>query len=156
MNSATDRKQIISTGYLKDFYQDNLNLKLKPYYMRYLFTGFSFVSIFLTACDKDKLETVPPEVPVEKTVTYTVYAEKDYSSNYYLDAKGQLELTVAKISENGTKTEILWDTVFAWRKLADFPEFQNRAKKPCAVRVRCQNENRARKNRSRRFLLRFR
>ena len=37
-----------------------------------------------------------------------------------------MELTVAKISENGTKTQVLWDTVFAWRKLADFPEFQNR------------------------------
>ena len=52
---------------------------------------FSFVSLacfFLTACNKDQIDPVPAEVPVEKTVTYSVYAERDYSSNYYLNAKG--------------------------------------------------------------------
>ena len=94
--------------------------------MRYMFSFVSLACFFLTACNKDQIDPVPAEVPVEKTVTYSVYAERDYSSNYYLNAKGFLELTVAKISENGTKTQVLWDTVFAWRKLADFPEFQNR------------------------------
>ncbi|MGZ5190226.1 MAG: hypothetical protein ACXWCZ_04345 [Flavisolibacter sp.] len=95
--------------------------------MRYMFSFVSLLCFFLSACNKDKVDAVPAEVPVEKSVTYTVYAERDYSDPYYLNTKGQLELTIAKITENGTKTEVLWDTVFVWRKLADFPVFQNRA-----------------------------
>jgi len=92
--------------------------------MRFTFSLLSLVSILLISCQKDEIP-VPAEVPVEKTVTYTVYAEKDYSGSAYINAKGQLELTVAKITGNGT-TEVLWDTVFAWRNLVDYPAFQNR------------------------------
>ncbi|HEU0109536.1 MAG TPA: hypothetical protein VFQ73_01615 [Flavisolibacter sp.] len=90
--------------------------------MRFTFSFVGLASILLISCQKDE---VVPELPVEKTVTYTVYAEKDYSGSFYNNAKGQLELTIAKITGNGT-TQVLWDTVFAWRNLVDYPAFQNR------------------------------
>src|SRR5688572_28535018 len=93
--------------------------------MRFTFSCLVLASLFLISCDKEKINQVPPEVPVEKTVTYTVFAEKDYSGPAYSNAKGQLELSVAKITGNGT-TQVLWDTVFTWRNLVDYPAFQYR------------------------------
>ena len=69
---------------------------------------------------------VAPEVPVTKTITYTVYADRDYTGTFYNNTQGRLQLTIATITKDGASTQVLWDTVYSWRKLADYPLFQNR------------------------------
>ena len=57
---------------------------------------------------------------------FTVYAGADFTHPFYDNAKGQVELSIAKISDKGTVTKVLWDTVFSWRQLAVYPQFQNK------------------------------
>ena len=94
--------------------------------MRNLFVTLLFICLLAISCTKDKPLAVPPEAPVTKTITYTVYADTDYSGSFYDNAKGQLELTIAKVTNKGATTQILWDTVFTWRRLGAYPLFQNK------------------------------
>ena len=94
--------------------------------MRYTFLGISFICLLAFACTKDRPVAVVHEALVTKTVAYTVYTATNYSNTYYDNVKGQLELSIAKVSNNGTTSEILWDTVFTWRQLAVYPSFQNK------------------------------
>ena len=94
--------------------------------MRQIFVTLMLICPLAFACTKDKAPAVPAEAPVTKTITYSVYADTDYSGSFYDNAKGQLELTIAKISEKGATTQVLWDTVFTWRNLSAYPLFQNK------------------------------
>ncbi|HEX8315044.1 MAG TPA: hypothetical protein VF609_08630, partial [Flavisolibacter sp.] len=94
--------------------------------MRHTIPCISVICLLAFACTKDRPVAVVPEAPVTKTVAYTVYTATDYTNSYYDNVKGQLELSIAKVSNNGTTTAVLWDTVFAWRQLAAYPSFQNK------------------------------
>lgn len=94
--------------------------------MRYTFPCIGFICLFALACKKEDTVSVIAEAPATKTVIFTVYAGADFTHPLYDSAKGQVELSIAKISDNGTVTKVLWDTVFTWRQLAAYPTFQNK------------------------------
>jgi hypothetical protein len=109
------------------FYQRQQHVvTFKNLLMASTFSCVSFICLLAFACTKDKPPAVPAEVPVTKTIAYRVYAGTDYTASFYDNAKGQLELTIAKIFDNGSTTQVLWDTVFTWRNLAAYPTFQNK------------------------------
>ncbi len=95
--------------------------------MRYFFSALGMVSLFFSGCSKSEPPKIPHESPVSKTVMLAVYAANDYSDAFYNNSMAELQLTSAKMSGDNPSAQVLWDTVYTWRKLADFPIFQNQA-----------------------------
>lgn len=71
------------------------------------------------SCKKDTVR--PPEQPLTKSVTYRLYAAKDYSGPQYQNADVEIRLQLRRINYRTAASELVWDTTLAARKLPDLP-----------------------------------
>jgi hypothetical protein len=82
----------------------------------------ALAALFLVSCGKEKLPPPQPEQPVVKTVTFHVYAHSDYSHPYYLDLKADVVLNLHTINKRTGAITQVWDTTFAPRTVALYPQ----------------------------------
>lgn len=80
--------------------------------------------LLVVACKKQVAQ--PQEIPVQKNAEFHVFAGKDYSDPVYQNVKADLHLQVLKINYITGQQTLLWDSVFATRKVTEFPSFDNR------------------------------
>ncbi|HVF80352.1 MAG TPA: hypothetical protein VM884_00375 [Flavisolibacter sp.] len=81
--------------------------------------------LVLLACKKNK-SIVSEEVPLSKKVEYHVFAAKDYSDASYQNVKADLRLQIRKINNSTGEMQLIWDRVFATRKIVEFPQYANK------------------------------
>jgi hypothetical protein len=82
-------------------------------------TLFSFV---LLSCQKERLPEPVEEVPSTKTVTFRVYAAKDYSADYYAQTMADITLQLGTIDKGTGLSTLVWDTTFTPRNLVFYPQ----------------------------------
>lgn len=81
----------------------------------------AFLSFVLLACEKEALPP-PQEQPVVKTITFQVYAARDYSGDYYRNTKADVKLTLGTIDNRTGVSTVVWDTTFSQRSLSLYPQ----------------------------------
>ncbi|MES2647639.1 MAG: hypothetical protein V4717_12230 [Bacteroidota bacterium] len=74
----------------------------------------------LTACRKSAIQPIALEPEVSKTAVWTIAPVADYTVPYYNNASAEIKLAVAKQLQNPYREEIIWDTIFQRRPLAQF------------------------------------
>jgi len=98
--------------------------------MRYLLTATLFVGL-LSSCSKERIEKAPEEKPVEKTVIFEVFSEKDYSQpeyegTPYVTISAEVGLHIERYNLQTMKTEVIWDTVITRRMQYEYPLESNK------------------------------
>jgi hypothetical protein len=66
------------------------------------------------------------EQPVTKTVTFEVFAAKDYSQQIYSNVLVDVNLGISIIDKKTGTSTTVWDTTFSRRNLNLFPQQANR------------------------------
>jgi hypothetical protein len=82
----------------------------------------TLLSFVLLSCQKERLQQPAEEVPATKTVTFRVYASKDYSADYYAQTMADVTLQLGTIDKRTGITEVAWDTTFTPRSLVLYPQ----------------------------------
>jgi hypothetical protein len=80
----------------------------------------SSLLLLVTACSK--LSPVK-ELPVSKTVEFSVYQAADYSGSVYNGVQAEVRLTISKQTANNSHV-ILWDTLMPYQNLRAYPSTQ--------------------------------
>lgn len=77
----------------------------------------SSLLLLLSACNK-----ISPvkEIPVSKTVEFSVYQGGDYSASVYNGVEAEVRLTISKQLVNNSQV-ILWDTLMPYQNLRAYP-----------------------------------
>ena len=81
----------------------------------------ALLALMLLSCGKEPISSPAKEEPVVKTVTYQVFAARDYSGDYYRNTQVDVKLTVGTIDKRTGVATIVWDTTFPQRSLPLFP-----------------------------------
>lgn len=81
-----------------------------------LFTG-------CTAVQTKMKEIFFPAAPVSKSISFSVYAGKNYSAPVYHDALASLHIVIVKTW--GSKETVVWDKTYQAMELRNFPSLQN-------------------------------
>ena len=81
----------------------------------------ALLALMLLSCGKEPVSSPAKEQPVVKTVTYQVFAARDYSGDYYRNTQVDVKLTVGTIDKRTGVATIVWDTTFPQRSLPLFP-----------------------------------
>ena len=74
----------------------------------------------------NKQTPVPPETPVSKKIEYHIFAAKNYSAPVYANVKADVRLQIRRINYKTGDMQLLWDTSFITRSIADFPQYVNK------------------------------
>lgn len=82
----------------------------------------TLIAFLLLACQKERLPQPAAEIPATKTVTFRVYATKDYSADHYAQTMADVTLQLGTIDKKTGVTELTWDTTFAPRNLVLYPQ----------------------------------
>ena len=80
------------------------------------------IGLWLTSCKKDPVEVPLAETPVTKTITFNVYASKDYSDAFYDNALAEVHLEIGKISLKDNSIKTVWDTTYSFRQFKQYPQ----------------------------------
>ncbi len=72
-----------------------------------------------TGCKKDS-EARLAEQPMAKKIEFHVHASKQYNAGYD-GVKADVKLAIYKINYRNGQSQLLWDTTYAARPLADYP-----------------------------------
>lgn len=80
------------------------------------------LGLLLAGCTKDPVPSVAPEIPVDKTIAFNVYAAKDYSDVFYDNALAEVRLSIGKINLKSNTTQIIWDTTYSFRPFKEYPQ----------------------------------
>ena len=78
--------------------------------------------LLLASCRKEKAPPPQPEQLVVKTVTFHVYANSDYSHQYYSDLKADVVLKLHTIDKRTGAVAMVWDTAFTPRPVSLYPQ----------------------------------
>jgi hypothetical protein len=79
--------------------------------------------ISITSCVNSKIVDPQPHIKlIDKSVTFNVYTDKDFSDARWDDAKVQIKLGIARIRQNSYEEKIEFDTTFAWIEFKDLPD----------------------------------
>jgi len=89
-----------------------------------LLTAFAF-AMLLVSCKKEETKA-PAETPIQKEVTYHIFAARDYSAPIYQNVKADLRLQIQVIDYKTGASRLVWDSTFSTRKLTDFPLYDNK------------------------------
>lgn len=85
----------------------------------------SFLTVFslliFASCEKD--EDIVIWEPVDKTVTYKIFAAKDYSPEQFDNTWHTINLVVRAIDLKSGNPTIIWDTTIGPNDLQLFPKF---------------------------------
>ena len=76
--------------------------------------------LLLAACRKTE-DAVLVEKPVLKKIEFHVHAGQPYTAPYYNDITADVKLAVYKINYRNGQSQLLWETTYAPRRLADYP-----------------------------------
>lgn len=82
----------------------------------------AFAALVLVACKKEPVKPPTPEQPVTKTITFQVFAGRDYSHPYYADTRADVVLNIHKVNKQNGAITLVWDTTFTPRPLALYPQ----------------------------------
>jgi hypothetical protein len=79
--------------------------------------------IAVTGCVNSKILDPQPHIKlIDKSVTFNVYTDKDFSDARWDDAKVQFKLGIVRIRQNPYEETIEFDTTFAWMEFKDLPD----------------------------------
>lgn len=76
--------------------------------------------LLLAACHKAN-DAVLAEQPVIKKIEFHVHAGQQYTGPYYNNSTADVKLAVYKINYRNGQSELMWDTTYALRPLANYP-----------------------------------
>jgi hypothetical protein len=76
--------------------------------------------LLLTACHKAD-DAVLMEAPVLKKFEFHLHAGQQNTAPYYNNVTADVKLAVYKINYRNGESQLLWETVYAPRPLADYP-----------------------------------
>lgn len=79
------------------------------------------VVITVSSCTKHSVESKLEE-PVTKTVSFEVYAAKDYNDPFYDNALAEVKLGIGVLNLKNNTTTVVWDTTFNFRQLKQYPQ----------------------------------
>lgn len=100
-------------------------LLMKTTTMKLTFILITFFLFSLSSCKKEKVPP-PAEIPIQKEVTYHIFAAKDYSAPTYQNIKADLRLQVRIIDYKTGEMKLVWDSTFSTRKITAFPSYDNK------------------------------
>jgi hypothetical protein len=83
-----------------------------------------FIGIVITtfSCTKQTPVANKPEQPVTKSVSFEVYAARDYNNPFYDNALAEVKLSVAILNLKTNTTTVVWDTTFNFKQLKQYPQ----------------------------------
>ena len=76
----------------------------------------------LLSCGKEPISSPAKEQPVVKTVTFQVYAARDYSGTTNQNTQTEVVLKLGTSDNSTGVTTLVWDTTFTSRSLAQYPQ----------------------------------
>ena len=79
------------------------------------------MAFLLVSCGKEPVAPPVAEQPITKTVTFQVFAVKDYSHPLYTNTTADVYLGVSSVDLKTGKSAIIWDTTFSRRPLNLYP-----------------------------------
>lgn len=82
----------------------------------------ALLALVLVSCRKEPVAPPVAEQPITKTVTFQVFAAKDYSHPIYANAVADVYLGVSAADLKTGKSAIVWDTTFTRRNLNLYPQ----------------------------------
>ena len=71
------------------------------------------------------------EIPVSKTVSFSLYKGSNYNSKAYKESLAQIDIVIEKVNEE-CRTEI-WDTTLATKLLSKYPLFEKAISKTVII-----------------------
>ena len=84
------------------------------------------VVVTASSCTKQPPLGINQEQPVTKTVSFEVYAAKDYNDAFYDNALAEVKLGIAVINLKTNVTTVVWDTTYNFRQLKQYPQIGQR------------------------------
>lgn len=75
--------------------------------------------LFSIALQVNVTDIIKPELPVSKTIRFSVFAATDYSSPLYKDSKAKVLLSIWKYE--GSAHKLLWSDIIDEGKLKNYP-----------------------------------
>lgn len=82
----------------------------------------AFLAFLLVSCGKEPIAPPVAEQPVTKTITFEVFAAKDYSPGIYSNVLVDVNLGISIIDKKTGTSTTVWDTTFSRRKLNLYPQ----------------------------------
>ena len=86
------------------------------------YTPLAFLAFLLLSCGKEPLPVPAKEQAVIKTITFQVYATRDYSADAYRNTQADVWLRLGTIDKRTGVSTVVWDTTFTPRSLAQYPQ----------------------------------
>ncbi|MEP6844467.1 MAG: hypothetical protein ABI861_00620 [Panacibacter sp.] len=80
------------------------------------------VVVTIAAMGKQVKEAIAPAKPVEKSVSFALYREGNYTSDIYNSTSAMVHITIEKVS--GKKRRIVWEKTFDAQVLKQYPSMQ--------------------------------
>lgn len=82
----------------------------------------ALLAFVVVSCGKEPVAPPVAEQPVSKTITFEVFAAKDYSDPIYSNVLVDVNLGISIIDKKSGKSTTVWDTTFTRRKLNLYPQ----------------------------------
>lgn len=86
----------------------------------------ALTAFLLVACGKEPVKPPVAEQPVTKTVTFQVFAVRDYSYPIYANTLADVHLGISSVDLKTGKSTVVWDTTFSRRQLNLYPQHSDR------------------------------
>lgn len=86
----------------------------------------ALTAFLLAACGKEPVKPPVAEQPVTKTITFQVFAVKDYSHPIYASTVVDVNLGISSVDLKSGKSTVVWDTTFSRRQLHLYPQHSDR------------------------------
>ena len=80
------------------------------------------VVIIPSSCKKQPPLGINLEQPVTKSISFEVYAAKDYNDAFYDNALAEVKLGIGVINLKTNVATVVWDTTFNFRQLKQYPQ----------------------------------
>jgi len=78
--------------------------------------------IAVSSCTKQPLIEGKLEEPVTTSLSFEVYAARDYNDVYYDNSLAEVRLGIGVINLKTNITTVVWDTSFSFRQLKQYPQ----------------------------------
>jgi hypothetical protein len=81
----------------------------------------ALLAVILLSCGKEPVPVPAKEQSVIKTITFQVYAARDYSGSAYQNTQADVVLRLGTIDKRTGIATVVWDTTFTPRSIAQYP-----------------------------------
>jgi hypothetical protein len=86
----------------------------------------ALAAFVLLSCRKEKVYQPEPVLPVVKTITFHVFAAKEYSGTAYSNTQADVVLEIRTVDYRTGAHSIVWDTTFSSRALSLYPQLEQK------------------------------